>query len=175
MSRRPGSGRLEESFFPGNLVTEMRRASRQQGRLGRQGLTARAAEEGYQARWGMFLDGWYQEAVAASQSAVTLSRFSGANALRKVVFGRDGYVTWVQARLDTPLTAGSCTVEVWINGAASGLAAVLDGDEPSIAEAAGETEFAFAAGELIDLRVTTSSGFAPTSANLLGMIGVRLE
>jgi hypothetical protein len=75
--------------------------------------------------------------------------------------------------LDAPLSAGSCTVEVWINGAASGLAAVLDGDQPSIAEAEGETEYAFAAGEEIELRVT-SSGLGPTGLSLLGMIGVRL-
>ena len=77
MSRRPGSGKLEEAFFPGNLVTEMRRALRQQGRQGRQLLTARAAEEGYQARFGMFLDGWGQASVPASQSAVLLDRWGG--------------------------------------------------------------------------------------------------
>lgn len=173
MSRGPGSGRLEERFFPGNLVSEMGEAIRQQRRLGRRGLTARAAAEGYQARWGMFLDGWYQATVAASQSAVALNRWGAASYWQKVAFGRDGYVTWLQARLDAPLTAGSCTVEVWINGAASGLAVVLDGEEPSIVEASGETEFGFAAGEEIELRVTTS-GFAPTAANLLCMIGVRL-
>ena len=171
--RRPGGGRLEERFFPGNLVSEMGEAIRQQGRLGRAALTARAAEEGYQARWGMFLDGWGQASVAANQSAVILNRWGGGGYLQRVAFGRDGYVTWLQARLDAALTGGSCTVEVWVNGVASGLAAVLDGDEPLIAEGEGGTEFGFAAGEEIELRVT-SSGFGPTSAGLVCMIGVRL-
>ncbi len=173
MSRRPGSGALEEMFFPGNLVQEMQRTVRDQARQGRQLLTARAAEEGYQARWGMFLDGWGQATVAANQTEVALNRWGVGGFWTRAAFGRDGYVTWLQARLDAELTAGSCTVEVWIGGVASGLVAVLDGDEPLVAEGSGESEFAFAAGEEIELRVT-SSGFGPTSANLLCMIGVRL-
>lgn len=172
--RKPGSGSLEEQFFPGNLVTEMGRMQKAQGRLGRQALTTGVAVEAYQARWGMFLDGWHQNTVPANQSAVALNRWGTASYLNAAVFGRDGYVTWLQAALDAPLTAGTCSVEVWINSAASGFAVLLNTDEPSVAEGSGETEFPFAAGETIRLRVT-SSGFAPTSANLLAMIGVRLE
>lgn len=170
---RPGRGKLEELYFPGNLVTELKRMRRQQGRQGRQLLTTRAATEGYQARFGMFLDGWYQETVAANQTAQILNRFGSIAALRKVAFGRDGYVVWLQARLDAALTGGTCTVEVYVNGAASGLAATLDGDNPSFAEESGETEFAFAAEDVMDLRVTTS-GFGPTSANLLARVGLVL-
>lgn len=165
MMKKPGSGALEEMFFPGNLVTGMKALHRQADRQGRQLLETRGTFQE------MFLDGWYQDTVAASQSAVVLDRWAAVSYLRKVAFGRDGAVTWVQARLDAALTGGTCSVEVWINGAASGLAAALSGDEPSISE--GNGEVGFAAGDVIELRLTTSAGFAPTSANVLCMVGLR--
>lgn len=172
--KRPGSGNLEELFFPGNLVTEMGQARKRQNRQGRQVLTARAAEEAYQARFGMFLDGWYQNTVPGNQTAIALNRWSSASFLSTAYFARDGHVSWLQAALDAPLTAGTVIVEVWINSLASGFTVELNTDEPTVAEETGGSEFAFAAGEPVRLRVT-SSGFAPTTANLLAMIGVLLE
>lgn len=177
MRKRPLQGsHLEEALYPGNALTEMRRTRRLARRGQRQALTLTQAEAHYQAAFGMFLDGWFQENVAASQSAAVLSRWTtGATFLRTVAFARPGYLTWLQARLNVAATGGLCTVEVYVAGAASGLAVTIDGAEGGqLEEVIGLTDYPFGALEEIDLRVTTDGSWTPVSADLTCRIGLRL-
>lgn len=177
MRRRPLVGsRLEELIYPGNAISENRRMRRLAQRGQRQALTLTQAEAHYQERWGMFLDGWFQENVGAGQAGVVLDRFTtGAPFMRSVGFARDGFLVFLMGRLSVPASAGTCTVEVYVGGVASGLAVVIDGGEGGqVEEAIGLTDYPFAAEEVIDLRVSTSGGFAPTSADLMCRLGLRL-
>ena len=177
MRRRPLAGsHLEEALFPGNVVTEGRRTRRLARQGQRQALTLTQARANYQARYGMFLDGWFQENVGAGQSGVVLNRWvTGATFLRTVGFGRPGYLTWLQGRLSVAATGGTCTVEVYVGGVGSGLAVVIDGGEGGqIEEGVGLSDYRFESLDEIDLRVTTSAGWGPSSADLTCRIGLVL-
>lgn len=107
------------------------------------------------------VDGWYRDAVAASLAAVVLARLSGAapNAWIPV---RAGSITGLVVRTDNPRTAGTLTVEVYKNGAATGLTAVLDGASATVTATTQASALdPFAAGDQLDLRLTTDAGWLP--------------
>ena len=112
------------------------------------------------------VDSWYDNAVAASQTAVVLTRDASAapQGFYPVV---DGDLLGVLAVLDDPRTAGTLTVEVYVNGVATGLSAVIDGTNPTLKiTTQGIGADTFSAGDLLTLRVTTDAGFLPITANL---------
>lgn len=124
-------------------------------------------------------DLWFQNNVAANQSAVILARADHAGTTvaanpDKLIIGRDGSITGVWARVSVARSAGTATIEVYLNGAATGLTAVLDGTDTQFAattQVIGTDTFV--AGDRIDLRITTDGSWAPTTTDLRA--GVEVE
>ncbi len=113
------------------------------------------------------VDGWYQDDVAPSQTTVLLARAAAGAAPDALVVTRDGSVTRVIVRSNEARTAGTLTVEVFINGTGTGLTAVLNATDTTFKvtiQAPGLDTFV--AGAEIDLRITTDASWAPTTADI---------
>jgi hypothetical protein len=80
---------------------------------------------------------------------------------RPIVAACPGSIVGVAAYLEAARTAGTLTFEVYKNGVATGLTAVIDGTNPqSTFGTQAPNVDTFAAGDLLDVRWTTA-GFAP--------------
>lgn len=123
----------------------------------------------------ILLDGWYQNNVAASQTGVALSRLSGPDCeAGGVIVPRAGSITAVAVYSNAARTAGTCTVEVVKNGAATGFTAALNGTNTQFAVAtAAKDARALAAGDILGVQVTTSSDWAPTTADIRVVIEIE--
>lgn len=108
-----------------------------------------------------FPDQWFQPAVSRDLTNVAIStRLSNFGNFKAV---RGGSITGLVTRFDTPVTAGSLTVEVTNNGALAGPSIVhTPGSNP---EGGTDTEapgvIPYAAGDLIGVRISTSADFEP--------------
>lgn len=166
--RKPLSGGpLERLLLKENLVDTVAAMARRQRRQQRAGLNLAPAGAGFQRQGTLTLDGWHRPTVAANLSAVVLDRWGTTAYQRVLQFGRSGYVRAIHLAMDAARTGGTLTVEVYIAGTASGLAAVLNADQVRFA-----SEFErvpFDEEETIDLRITTVS-WGPTSANLRNVV-----
>ena len=90
--------------------------------------------------------------------------------------GCGGSVVALGVWLNAARSADSCAVAVWVGGAATELAATLDGDAPWAAlETVAAGMVAFEAGEEIGLRVTTGAAWGPATADLQAWIVVSLN
>lgn len=170
-----GGTLLADFLGDSNLLTRTNRLERQAEALSNAMLTSTAAGANYARRRGaMLFTGWGQSSVPGSQSAVTLSRFASSyHAPLILPFG--GSVTALLLGSSSARTAGTLTVEVYIAGSASGFTAVLDAASTlTVEETAEEGAHPFAAGEQITLQITTS-GWAPTTADVLAMLEVAAE
>jgi hypothetical protein len=107
---------------------------------------------------------FFQDNVAASQTAVILS--DGVSG-RGPISVRPGSILAIGVRSSEARTAGTLTVEVYKNGAATGLTAVLDATNTTVkvTTQARDTD-TFIAGDQIAARVTTDASWAPTTADI---------
>ena len=174
-TRRPleGGTLLPDYLGQGNLLSRTRQLEQRAENMAANMLSSSTARNTYTGRRGaLFLSGWGQSSVAASQSAVQLSRYGVAwQAPLILPFG--GSVIGLLAGLSSARTAGSLTVLLYIDGSASGLEIVLDGDNPlTVEETAAPGEYIFEAGEKVTVRVTTSADWTPTTADVLVMLEV---
>jgi hypothetical protein len=121
------------------------------------------------------LEGWYQDNVVASQTDVALSR-AAAGAFPTVwVAPRAGSILGVTVLSNDARAAGTLTVQVWKNGVATGLTAVLDGVNTTFkatVQAAGTDTFT--AGDHLDVRITTDAGWLPITADIRAAIEVEM-
>lgn len=122
------------------------------------------------------IDDFYQDNVAASQTDVTLGSGSrsGLSAGPAFIASRAGSVTGIVVYSNAARTAGTLTVEVKKNGAATGLTAVLDGTNTTL-KATYQVKGAdtFVAGDRITAAITTDGSWAPTTADI--RVVVELE
>lgn len=174
-ARRPleGGTLLTDYLGQSNLLSRTSRLENGLEAVSTGMLSSAAAAGAYVRRRGaLFLSGWGQSNVAASQSAVQLSRYGvGWQAPLILPFGAS--VIGLLVGMSTARTAGSLTVQVYVDGSASGLEVVIDGDNPlTVEETAVAGEYSFEAGEKVTLRITTSADWTPTSADVLVMIEV---
>ena len=115
------------------------------------------------------IDGWNLDNVAASQTNFELTRAVGR--FRAV---RAGSLTGVVVTSTEPRSTGTLTVTAFLNsgttgaaGSTTGLAVSLDGSEPSKRAATrAEGVTTFAPGDELYLVVTTTSDWAPTTADI---------
>jgi hypothetical protein len=125
----------------------------------------------------MLLEGWWQDNVAASQTAVILTRFgAGTGFPTKAIMLRAGSITGIQVKSNAARTAGTLTVEVYRGGVATGLTAVLDGTnttQKSTTQATGLDTFV--AGDELDIRITTDGSWAPTTADIFASLDVHVN
>lgn len=120
------------------------------------------------------LEGWYQDDVVASQTAVVLTRAAAGALPTAWIAPRAGSIIGVAVLSTEARTAGTLTVEVFKNGSGTGLTAVLDGTNTTLKvtqQAAGLDTFA--AGDQLDLRITTDAGWLPVTADIRGAIEVE--
>lgn len=83
---------------------------------------------------------------------------------------RAGSITGVAVKTNDPWTAGTCAVEAYINGAATGLIATLSTTDHTFKAATQAKDLdTFVAGDEISLYFTTS-GFTPTTADIRGVL-----
>jgi hypothetical protein len=117
------------------------------------------------AAFRQLLEGWWQDNVAASQTAVVLSRWaSGTTAPFAAVMLRAGSITGVYVLLNDTRAAGTLTVEVFKNGSGTGLTAVLDGTNTSFkATTQAKGLDTFVAGDSVDVRVTTDGSWGAST------------
>ena len=166
-SRRPleGGTLLTDYLGQSNILSRTGRLERGLEAMSTGMLSSAAAEGAYVRRRGaLFLMGWGQANVPGSQSAVTLDRY-GTSLHRPLILPFSASVASLMVVMTAARTAGTLTVQVFIDGTASGLEAVIDGDNPlTVEETAAAGEYPFDAGEQVTLRITTS-GWTPTSAD----------
>ena len=120
------------------------------------------------------IDGWYQDNVAASQTAVALARLAAGASPTVWIAPRDGSVTGVMVKSNAARTAGTLTIEVFKNGVATGLTAVLDGTNTTtkFTSQAKDTD-TFVVGDELDPRITTDAGWLPVTADIRASIEVE--
>ena len=110
---------------------------------------------------------WVKLNVPANQAATAMSaqvstHFDTLKAIRA------GSIVGLGTRLNTPVTAGTLTVRVTINGVAGAITAThTSGGNPSGAQVTQPTGVDdYVAGDLIGVQYATSVGFLPTTADL---------
>lgn len=110
------------------------------------------------------LAGWFQDNVAASQSAVALVI---ANARTEIPMPAPGSVVGVVVYSNAARTAGTLIVDVTVDGVVVGTRAALDAVNTQTA-AGTQTPGAdpYAAGQRIGVKVTTDAGWLPTTADI---------
>ena len=118
---------------------------------------------GYRQTFDLF----FQDNVAISQSAVILARNAAPAFGDKLVLPRAGSITAVCVKSNAARTAGTLTVEVFKAAAGTGLTAVLDGTNTTYkATTQAKDTDTFAAGDELDVRITTDGTWAPTTADI---------
>ena len=126
-------------------------------------------------------DLWFQDNVAANQSAVELVRADQVGAapdgfINSLILGRTCSVTGVWVKLNANQSAGSLTVTVLKNGVAQSLTAVINTATSfdSTFVIRGASGLSCNAGDRISLTITTDAGWLPTTADLRAGIEVEV-
>lgn len=112
---------------------------------------------------------WKQDNVTAAQSGVALTLVGDA-ARTEIPVSRAGYLSGIVIRSNEARTAGSCTVDATINGTATGaLTGVLNASntQTNTGVATVAAGFNVAAGDRIGVKVTTTAGWTPTTADII--------
>ena len=124
------------------------------------------------------LVGFVRVNVAAGLTAVQLGRSTKDNGdfVLPVVVDRAGSIIGVSVASAEARSAGTLTVEVYKNGVATGLTAVIDGTNTQYGygtQAVGSDTFT--ARDRLDVRVTTDGTWAPTTADIEAKITVGYD
>jgi len=112
--------------------------------------------------------------VAASQSAVALD-VSGLAGNTEIVMPYAGSVLAISIASNAARAGGTLTVDVTINGVATGLQAVLDATNTTYHRAtqAKDTD-TFAAGDRLGVKITTDASWTPTTADIVVAVLVEM-
>lgn len=116
---------------------------------------------------------FYQDNASQGQSAVALLCLGDA---ARVGFPmpRAGSVTGVAVYSNEARTADSLTVDVTIDGTATGLQAVLDDTNTTHHEATQAKDLdTFTAGQLIGVKITTGGSWTPETADITVVVEVE--
>jgi len=110
------------------------------------------------------LDGWFQDNVTASQTAVALSL---GNSRTEIPMPAPGHVVGVVVYTNAARAAGTLTVDVTINGTVTGLQAILNGSSTTTtATRQAQNTDKYTIGQRIGVKITTDSGWLPTTADI---------
>lgn len=120
------------------------------------------------------IDGWYQDNVAANQAAVELTRLAAGTNPNTFIPVRAGSILGVAVYSNAARSAGTLTVEVFKNGTGTGLTAVLDATNTTFkATTQAKDTDTFAAGDRLDIRITTDASWAPTTADVRATLEIE--
>jgi len=115
---------------------------------------------------------FYQDNVAANQTDVALL---GPPSTRGYVASEDGSICALAVRSNAARTAGSFTVEPRINGTKIGFNVTIDGTNTTVNyDRQDQGIDPFVAGDLIDMVITSTAAWAPTTADIDISCGIVL-
>lgn len=124
---------------------------------------------------GSVIDGFWQDNVAASQTAVVLA-YGAVAARTEVPMPASGAVIGIVVFSNAARTNGTLTVDATINGTVTGCTAVLDGTNTTTkATRQGNSADKFTAGQRIGVKITTDGTWAPTTADIDVAVLVSLD
>lgn len=157
------SGAMERLFLGGNLVDRVEALERA-GRA----MERRVAAGELQT----LVDGWRRTDVAAGLSKTVVNRFGGS-ADAGLILPVTVFIRGLMVSLNAARTGGTLTAVVYVAGAETELQGEIE---------AGNTQYSYttsvvtmaAAGEAIDIRLTTSGNWAPTSADLFAALVIEI-
>jgi hypothetical protein len=120
------------------------------------------------------LDGWTMDNAAANQTAVLMTRVPSSTWYAM----RSGSITGVSLAIEATAdqqTAGTATVQVYKNGVAvSAMTAIIDGTNRQYkATLQAPQVTGFVAGDKLDLRLSTSSTWAPVTADFRATLEIE--
>lgn len=120
------------------------------------------------------LAGFGEDNLAASLTNSQLYRnVQGIEAQIPLVMSHEGAIVGLAVASSEARTAGTATFEVYKNGAATGLTAVLDATDTQYASSTQAASLdTFVAGDRLDVRVTTDGSWAPTTADVEAVVSV---
>lgn len=115
---------------------------------------------------------FFQANVAASQSAVALKEATNQNTGITMPFA--GQIVAVTATLSSAATAGTLTASATVGGTVDADTACAITTETSKVTAVPRDKTAFAAGDLVGVKITTTAGWDGTTADLTVTVFVAL-
>lgn len=127
----------------------------------------------------VLITGFGTENLTSSLTNLQLTRFAGvvgAGAGHNIpaVMPRAGSITAISVGGNAARSGGTATFEVWKNGVATGLTVVIDATNTQYffaTQAAGTDTFV--AGDRLDVRVTTTAAWAPTTGEWISDVEVQ--
>jgi hypothetical protein len=116
----------------------------------------------------IMIGGWGRIDVAANLTDAQLVRDTGGGtSTLPVLVMRAGSITGIWVAASTARTGGTLTVEVWKNGVATGLTAVLNATNTTYKTTTQLPELdTIAAGDRLDIRITTDASWTPATADI---------
>lgn len=157
------SGPMERLFLGGNLVDRVEALERA-GRA----LERRVAAGGLRT----LVDGWRRTDVAAGLSGAVVNRFGGS-ADGGLILPVEVYVRGLMVSLNAARTAGTLAAVVYVAGVATELRGEFGAENTLYSYTTSMTVLA-AAGQVIDIRLTTSGDWAPASADLFAALVIEI-
>ena len=120
------------------------------------------------------IEGFGEDNLAASLTNSQLYRnIQGIEAQLPVVMSRAGSIVGLSVASSEARTAGTATFEVYKDGTATGLTAVLNAIDTQYVDASQAASLdTFVAGNRLDVRVTTDGSWAPATADVEAVITI---
>jgi hypothetical protein len=140
------------------------------------GQVSSTADGSFAGGYRQTIDGWYYENAAANLNNQVMNRLAGTtNNATGWIAPRAGSVTGIAVHSNAARTGGTLTAKVFKNGAQLGaLTAVLDGTNTTFkATTQAKDTDNFNAGDILDIRIATDSGWSPTTADIRGVLEVE--
>lgn len=120
-------------------------------------------------------EGWYADNVVAGTTAQVLNRLSGVAQGRWLQLMRGGHVTGVGLYCNAAGTAGTMTATLYLNNVAQALVAQVDRvNTQQHIGSANVGEYPFSALTPLDVRITTSADWAPTTIDIRCLLEVTM-
>jgi hypothetical protein len=120
--------------------------------------------------------GWYQENLGAGQAATEMTRQPTAStcAPNRVFFDRPGSIVGISLKSNAARSAGTCTAEVYKNGVATGLQAILNASQTLFKPTTSAKDLLpFVAGDELSIYLLSDGSWAPTTADLQATLSVE--
>ncbi len=161
---------LKLDQHPNNFLNRISKLERQLADMKSTVLTQQAAAAAYVRREHQpVFAGWGYQNLPATLAATELTMYGSADHT-SLMFARGGSVTRISIGLSEAWTAGSLTVTVYVNGVATVLSALIDGDDTQVAETSVDVGMIpFTAVQTVSVYAETSS-WAPVTADLSSVI-----
>jgi hypothetical protein len=122
---------------------------------------------------------WAETNLTASQTALQMDRPNATNlntTTSEAYMPYAGSIVGIEVGGSAARTAGTATFEVYKNGAATGLTAVIDGTNTQYVRTTQVPGTdTFAAGDYIDVRETTTGTFAPTTSEYVATVWLEIN